>query len=346
MVQLDDRATISAVPGRSVRRWTAARIAAGIAVAAFLAGVAAIVLARWWTGTGYAAAPAGLPDPGQLTAVALPISHLASETAGMLVVGLLVVRWLSPAGVSRDDHRLGTLTSRWAWGWAAWTAVWIVFTMSDMTGLPVSGLPGSPDLVAVVLGTQRILAQVATLWVAVAIAMFAGRVTSRPALGGVTGLALLALLPSALTGHAGHHNETSLTVSALAVHVVAAAVWVGGLLAIVLYLRSEPRRLRAVLPRFSSVALVCAIAVAASGVIVSVVMLGNWSALLESNRGHLIITKAAALLVLVGFGYWHRRTTVPRAGRGDLLPLLRLAGVEVVLMGATIGVAVALSTTP
>ncbi len=342
MVQLEDRTPIPARTGRSVGHRTAARIGG----ATFLCAVAAILIARWWTGTGYVTAPAGLPDPGRLTAVALPITHLASDAAGMLVVGLLLVRWLSPERFSGDGQRLATLTTRWSWAWAASTSAWIVFTMSDMTGLPVGDLPGSTDLVAVVLGTQRILAQVATLWVAVAIAMFGGRVRGGSALGGVTCLALLALLPSAVTGHAGHHNETSLTVAALAVHVIAAAVWVGGLLAIVLYLRSDSRRLVAVLPRFSSVALVCASAVAMSGVIVSVVMLGSWSALWESNRGHLIMAKAIGLMVLVGFGYWHRRTTVARAGRGDLRPLLRLAAVEVLVMGATIGVAVTLSTTP
>lgn len=342
MVQLNNRAASLTDADRSGRGTTAARVVGAV----FLAGVAAVVLARWWTGTGYVTAPAGLPDPGQLTAIALPVAHLASDAAGMLVIGLLMVKWLSPDAVSGGaDHRLGALAGRWSWLWAGSTLIWLVFTMSDMTGTAVTELPASPELLVVVFGTQWILAQVVTLWVAVAVALYGARLSGRAATAGVGCLAALALLPSALTGHAGHHNETTLTVSALAVHIVAATVWLGGLLAIVLYLRAEPDRLAAVLPRFSATALLCAAAVAVSGVIVSVVMLGSWTALVDTNRGNLILAKAAALVVLVMIGYWHRRTTVEPAVRGNLLPLLRLAGVEVILMGATIGVAVALSTT-
>src|SRR6478609_1107476 len=32
-----------------------------------LAGVLAVLVARWWTGTGYVPVPLGLPDPGLLT---------------------------------------------------------------------------------------------------------------------------------------------------------------------------------------------------------------------------------------------------------------------------------------
>ncbi len=342
MVQLENRAAASTGRQGFDRRGPVARIAAAV----LLTGAAAIVIARWWTGTDYVPAPAGLPDPGQLTAIALPVSHFVSDAAGILVVGLLLVRSLSPnTDHGGDDHRLGNPVARWAWLWAGSTLAWILCTMSDMTGLPVAALPASTDLLVVVAGTQRILAEVATLWVAFALALYAGRLSGRPASVVAGCLAASALLPSALSGHVGHHNETALTITALGVHVLAAAVWIGGLLAIVLYLRAQPDRLAAVLPRFSRAALVCAAAVAVSGVIVSVVLLGSWTAILDSNRGHLIAAKAVALLVLVLIGYWHRRTTVRPAGRGDVRPLLRLAGVEVVLMGATIGVAVALSTT-
>lgn len=342
MLQLDDLAAAETKSDRSMRWATAARVAAAV----FLAGVAAIIGARWLTGTGYVAAPPGLPDAGQLTAIGLPITHLAGEAAAVVVSGLLMMMWMAPKRVSSaNDRRLAVLASRWSWVWAGSALAWMVFTMSDMTGLPVTQLPSSPDLIVVVSGTQRILAQMATLWIAVAVALFAGRLSGRVATVTVSCLVLLALLPSALSGHAGHHNETAVTVGALAIHIVAAALWIGGLLAIVMYLRHEPDRLVAVLPRFSTIALLCAASVAVSGVIVSVVLLGSWAALLDSNRGHLIAAKGAALALLVMIGYWHRRTSMVSAAGGRLRPLLRLAGVELLLMGATMGVAVALSTT-
>ena len=341
MVQLHDRRPAEVDADASVRGWTVLGIAGGV----FAAGVGAVVVSRWWTGTGYTSAPAGLPDPGPLTAIALPVVHLACDGAGMLVAGLLLVSVLAQPVRASGDRKLAVLAARWSWVWAGSTLAWIVFTMSDMTGLSVTALPSSPDLLVVVLGTQRILAQVVTLWIAVAVALYAGRVSGSVGTAAVGCLALVALLPSALSGHAGHHNETTLTVAALAVHILAAALWVGGLLAVVLYLRDQPDRLAVVLPRFSAVALLCAVAVAVSGVIVSVVLLGSWAALTGSNRGHLIALKGACLTLLVMIGYWHRCRTVGPATRGTVRPLLRLAGVEVLLMGATVGLAVTLSTT-
>ncbi len=58
-----------------------------------------------------------------------------------------------------------------------------------------------------------------------------------------------------------------------------------------------------------------------------------------------MLAKTLALLVLAGFGYLHRRRTMPTASTGRLFPLLRLAGAELILMSATIAIAVVLSTT-
>ena len=53
----------------------------------------------------------------------------------------------------------------------------------------------------------------------------------------------------------------------------------------------------------------------------------------------------AVLAVLVVIGFWHRQRTVGPAAAGRLLPLLQLAAGELLIMGATIGIAVVLSTT-
>ena len=132
---------------------------------------------------------------------------------------------------------------------------------------------------------------------------------------------------------------------ALAVHVAAAAFWVGGLLALVVHLRSFPNQLQRAVPRFSAAALICVIAVGVSGVVESAIMLDGWAALFGTNRGQLIVAKVIALVLLGGIGWWHRQRTVAPAASGRLAPLLRLAAGEVILMGATVGVAVVLSGT-
>jgi putative copper resistance protein D len=311
-----------------------------------LAGLAAIIVARWLTGTGYVAAPFGLPDPGPITASGLPAAQFLHELAGIAVVGLLFLRcldWRGPA-VGGGPHLL-QMASRWAWAWVAATLLWIVFTVSELAGIPVFDLAAHSDVVVAVVSTDRVLAELATLWVGLAIALFGARLSGPVATGAALLLATAALLPSALTGHAAHHDNPTIAVVALAIHLAAAAIWVGGLLALVVHLRPFQDDLARIVPRFSTAALVCVAAVGLSGVLESVVMLETWTALWESDRGHLIIAKTVALIVLAAMGYLHRQRTVGPASSGRLAPLLRLAAGELVIMGVTVGIAVVLSTT-
>ena len=340
MVQLTNRVNR---PG-AVRRLPAARFLVG---ALLLAGAEAIVIARWWTGTGYQPAPLGLADAGAFNAVGLPIAQFVHEMAGVAVVGLLFVRCAALSRPITPAHRhLAAMAARWAWVWVGSTLAWIVLTMSDLIGLPISELLGHTDVVLIVLGNNRILAEMATLWVALAVALFGNRLNGIAGTAVALMVATAALLPSAVTGHAGHHDSPVLAAVTLGVHVTAAGLWVGGLLALIVHLRTFPDQLRTAVPRFSAVALGCVIAVGLSGVLESAIMLGSWDTLWGTNRGQLMLAKAIALGLLVTIGFWHRKRTVPAAVEGRLLPLLRLAAGELVVMGVTIGLAVALSTTP
>ena len=310
------------------------------------AGLLAVLVARWWTGTGYVPSPLGLPDAGQLTSIGLPAAQFVQEVAGVAVVGVLFVRCLSmPDSADPAAGHLLAVAARWAWLWVAATLSWLILTASELTGLPVVELPHHADLLLVVARTDRMVAEMVTLWVALAVALFAARLSTRASAIVALAAATAALLPSALTGHAGHHESPAVAVIALAVHVVASAVWVGGLLALIIHLRPFPERLRAALPLFSSVALLCLLAVGISGVLESVVTLQDWNALVTTERGRLILAKIVALGVLAAIGYLHRRRTLTPASTGQLRPLLRLAAGELLLMGAAVGVAVVLSTT-
>lgn len=333
--RVEEKASVVRVPG-----------AVPVLSAVLLAGVAAIVIARWWTGSGYLPVPLGLPDPGALTAIGLPVTQFAHEMAGVAVVGLLFLRAvLLPRATGPVRAHLAAVTVRWAWLWAASTVAWIAFTLSDLIGTGVGDLLGHADAVVAVSGTDRVLAQYATLWVALAIALFGARLSGNAAAGAALLITAAALLPSALTGHAGHHASPGVAMAALGLHLVGAAIWIGPLLAIVVHLRAFPDDVRVAVPRFSTAALVCVLAVGLSGVLESAVMLEGWAALLGTDRGHLIVAKTVAFVLLAGFGYWHRRRTVPAARTGRLQPLLRLAAGELLLMGATVGIAVVLSIT-
>ena len=91
MVQLSQEVTQATFEPTTpvARRLAHARVIIG---AVIVAGVAGISAARWWTGTGYQEVAAGLPDPGAITAVALPIAQYLHELAGVAVVGITETR--------------------------------------------------------------------------------------------------------------------------------------------------------------------------------------------------------------------------------------------------------------
>ena len=89
------------------------------------------------------------------------------------------------------------------------------------------------------------------------------RTTTGAALIGL--VALVALVPPTLTSHAGTAADHTVAVSSLMVHVVAVSLWCGGIAALVLLGTADRRPFPVAVPRFSALALWCAVAVAASG---------------------------------------------------------------------------------
>ena len=152
-------------------------------------------------------------------------------------------------------------------------------------------------------------------------------------------------LPVAFTGHSSAGGAHDLATDSLMVHVLAAALWVGGLAALLgaVASRSSDRAsaLATAVPRFSALALVCWLAMAVTGVLNALVRV-PLSALVGTTYGALVLAKLLALLALGAFGALHRRRSVGMAAAGDARALMRLGAAEVLLMLATIGLAVAL----
>ena len=126
----------------------------------------------------------------------------------------------------------------------------------------------------------------------------------------------------------------------VAVHAAAAALWVGGLGAVLALLARHRALLDGVLPRFSQLAGGCVVAVGLTGVLNALLRLGSWAGWSARRYGWLVLAKIGVLVLVAGLGGLARRRL--RAGR---LPVLRWAGVEVALMAVTIGLAAALTQT-
>lgn len=294
--------------------------------------------------TGEQAPVPGLPDAGPVTAVALPLARLAHDVLAAGTVGALLLEGvLLPRRGLPAPHRVGRVAV-WAAAWAVATVAWAVLSLSDALAVPVLEIPSRGEVWSLVLTSQFTLAQVSTTWLALLVALGASGRTGAALSRVLLVVALAALVPTAVVGHAGTHGDPVLGTTAMSLHLMAASLWLGGLLAVVVHLRGRPDLLATAVPRFSRVALGCVVLLGASGVVGAVTVLDGWAQLVSTGYGALLLGKVVLLGVLVLAGAAHRRWTVAAVVAGRPAALVRLATGELVVMGAVIGLAVTLSS--
>jgi len=102
-------------------------------------------------------------------------------------------------------------------------------------------------------------------------------------------------------------------VPAKAIHLLASAIWLGGLLWLLIRPAGDDLLLLVGdANRVSSRALWAVIAIAFTGVVQTRLFLDSWSGLVTSAYGLLVLAKTAGLLVLVAFGAYNRQRVMPR----------------------------------
>jgi copper transport protein len=145
-------------------------------------------------------------------------------------------------------------------------------------------------------------------------------------------------------GHTVSEGNRGIMVISDGVHVGAAALWSAGtaLLAATLWRRrrrGEPRDAKLVAARFSVVATYALAAVAVSGTVLAVSILGGIGGVLSTDFGRMLLLKLALVAPIVGIGWWNHRVVVPAIARGDCAAADRLritATVEVALFIAVV----------
>ncbi|WP_051385953.1 cytochrome c oxidase assembly protein [Actinokineospora inagensis] len=275
----------------------------------------------------------GLPDAGGLVRVGLPATRVFAEVASVLVVGaLLSAAVLAPR--ERAGMRIAGTLAGW---WAALAAAMVVLTCADALGKSIFG-------VLPVLGSTVGRLSVALAWLVVAnvagLVWVGVRLDGKPV--ALLVLSLIGIAPVALTGHSSAGGDHDIASDSLVLHVVAMSLWVGGLIALLVLTSRSYAASTARL--YSAVALGCWVAVVVTGVVNASLRLSLGE--LGTQYGLLVVAKTSAALLLGFFGYLHRTRTLRAMDNGRPRALLRLGAVEVVLMLATIGLAVGLSRTP
>ncbi|MEV4870589.1 copper resistance CopC/CopD family protein [Streptomyces syringium] len=113
----------------------------------------------------------------------------------------------------------------------------------------------------------------------------------------------------AMAEHASVGIQAWLAMPVDVVHLVAVAVWLGGLAALLATLRSGEPLGRAAVVRFSRLAFASVCALVATGLYQSWRQVGSWDALTGTSYGRWLLIKAGLVIVLVGVAYFSRRWT-------------------------------------
>ncbi|WP_345752152.1 cytochrome c oxidase assembly protein [Microbacterium rhizophilus] len=319
--------------------------AAGPAIliaAAVLTAVAALMY-------GGAADPLATGDPGPFVRWGLPLAKLIVNVSAAVMAGSLVLALFAlKAGEREFDGALDVASIGAAvLTVASGTVGFLTFLDSfnpQLSAGPEFGAQLGTFLTAVELGRTWLITTIAAA--VVTILAFAIRSWTSTLLTAI--LALASLVPMATQGHSGELASHDATVTALSLHVLGAAVWLGGLVLLVALRPILPAaRVPDVLLRYSSIALVAFAVVALSGLARTLSSISAWDQL-TTPYGGILCVKVFALVVMGLLGAWYRQRLIGRIGRATQAArsFWSLIAVELAFMGVASGAAAALARTP
>ncbi len=317
---------------------------AGIAILVVAAVIATVIALAFGGG----AKPPLLQDPGPFVLWGTPIARLVMNIAGAAMLGSLVLALFAlragerPFDAALNIASVGAAVFTVASGLAGFLAFMAAFNpklsiereFGTQLGRFLLDLPlGQSWLITTIFGAV------------ITVLAFAWR-TWTPTL--ITALlAAASFLPLATQGHAGDLAGHNVAVNSILLHMIAAAVWLGGLLLLVLLRGRDDVDTPRLVARYSSLAIAAFAVVAVSGVTRSIVAVGSWDALWTTPYGVIVLAKIALLVGMGLLGAWYRTRLIPKlSGERATRWFWMLVLGEVALMGLASGAAAALARTP
>ncbi|MGV0368923.1 cytochrome c oxidase assembly protein [Corynebacterium aurimucosum] len=300
----------------------------------------------------------GIPDPGRMTTFGLPFFRAVAWMLMALAIGSFMSSafLIYPAVPDKDNERLieagltvdghiAARTGAWAAvGAAVVSLIEVPLVMSDLTGTPL-GQVLNPELMGMAVGqiaTSQVWLLTAGIAALVAIMGFVARTWA----GQVATffLSLLLTVPLGMEGHSASGGDHDYGTNSLLLHLFFIMLWVGGLMGLIAHGRRLGPDMGVAVRRYSTVALLSIVGLAATGVVNALIRveLGD---LFTTRYGLLVLSKTVLTVVLAAIGFVHRRVTIPQLQRAPRL-FIRVAVVEVLIMAATVGVAISMGRTP
>jgi copper resistance protein D len=278
---------------------------------------------------------------GSLTATMV---RAVADCAAVTALGLAAVPIL-------DDARYrGELISRAAPPLATACAVWLVAELTRLVVLAAQAAGVSIDRLGIgatiefathTAAGRSVLVSIAAAAVVCATTLVASRTV--PVGIAVAGVAAVGVTARLLTGH---FAESTLSGIAVAAHSLAAALWCGALIGLVLTVEHRGQWAR-VLPRFSQLALYCVVVLLVGGVVGAASRLGSPTALYESGYGRVLVAKVVVTVALVVLGWRNRTIWLPaaRSHRATAMVSRTRSLVELSIMAVALTLAAGLAVT-
>lgn len=310
---------------------------------------AALATLLWGLAFGGGAAPLEIGDPGPFARWGLPVAKLlvnlsAAGMVGVLITALFTLR----AGDREFDVALDTASISAAVFTIASAATGFLTFVDAFNPAVDAGPQFGAQLGRFLVETELGRTWLITTIAGAALTVLTFAVRSWTATVFVALVATASLVPMGTQGHSGEEAFHHEAMTALILHIIAAAVWLGGLLLLVVVRPLQSRGdLASTVARYSSIALAAFAVVALTGTVRAAIGLREWSALL-SSYGVVLAVKVVALIALGLFGAWYRTRLIGRMRESDAAAgaFWKLIALELALMGIASGAAAALARTP
>ena len=278
-----------------------------------------------------AAATSGTTSPGA--------SGLEMLARWLFLAGLVVLLGAAFAGVAR----FGAAEPLGAGGWLLSAAGLVLLALAQLRTADAS----FRELLHTPVGRALVWRAVAigAAGAALLVARLGARRFRRAALAAAVLATLAAIAVHVAAGHAAAGSWPHvLSVGLQWAHVAAAAVWIGGLAALLYSVRGtpSPAKTRAV-RRFSTVAAGGLAVVGATGLTRAVEELSSVGDLVSTGYGEAVLAKIALLLAIAGLGARNRWWSVPAADT-DLGLLRRTSSAELALAAGALAAAAVLGS--
>ncbi|MBA8816984.1 putative copper resistance protein D [Microbacterium halimionae] len=301
----------------------------------------------WGLAYGGGADPLQIADPGPVVRWGLPAATMLVNISAAGMLGTLVLALYALKASERAFEVALDTASISAAIFTVASALTGFFTFVNIT----NAAPSADALFGEQLGRFLIQQEVGRTWLITTIAGAVLTVLTFAVRGWtstlfVAILAAAALVPMGTQGHSGELSTHNLAMTALILHMIGAAVWVGGLVLLVVIRPVLTRdEMGGVLRRYSSLAIVAFVAVAASGVARTTVSVQSWAGFI-SPYGALLAVKVIVLIAIGMLAAWYRLRLISKIGQETVSRLFwLLIAIEVAFMGIASGVAVALART-